>query len=384
MNTRVLIGIPCLLKGGTEYQTLHLTNALIGLGYTVEILCYFEYDDEMVKTFERAKAQVSILKWSRTKTTLDVCWGLYRYIRKAKPDILHVQYVAPGALPILAGKLAGIKHVIATVHQPYTTASHGAMAKRILLWSAKLTNYFMVVSKNAEKSWFGTSQEISEIKGSLPRHFTLYNTIPVAVLQHIGKEKSMASLFFSTYPDLQGKIVIGTVSRMRYEKGIDILLHAFAKLSEEERTLARLVLIGDGPGLEELQVLAGALGVAEQVIFWGAAEWNEAMALMALLDIVVVPSRFEGFGLTAAEAKAMGKPLIVADNFGLSELVDHAVDGLVFRNEDVEALTNCLLQYLHSPSFGQELAEKGHMHAKQMYDWLTFVKNIERVYKKLT
>jgi len=99
-NNKVIIAIPCFLRGGTEQQSLLLVKALVESGYEVEVCCYFEYDEQMVADFKAAGADVSLLKWSRDTGTIKFIRNLSALFRSKSPDIVHVQYMAPGLLPI--------------------------------------------------------------------------------------------------------------------------------------------------------------------------------------------------------------------------------------------------------------------------------------------
>ena len=61
----ILIAIPCLLRAGTEMQTLLLVRALLEFGYDVEVCCYFDWDERVVGEFEAAGAAVRLLGWTR-------------------------------------------------------------------------------------------------------------------------------------------------------------------------------------------------------------------------------------------------------------------------------------------------------------------------------
>ena len=67
LNKLVIIAIPCLLRGGTEMQTLLLSRALIESGYDVEVICYFESDESVVFEFKRISAEVILLQWPRSR-----------------------------------------------------------------------------------------------------------------------------------------------------------------------------------------------------------------------------------------------------------------------------------------------------------------------------
>ena len=91
-----------------------------------------------------------------------------------------------------------------------------------------------------------------------------------------------------------------------------------------------------GPDEKKLKDTVQTYGLISSVTFYGEAEWERAMQLMSLMDIVVVPSRFEGFGLTAAEAMAMGKPVVASDTSGLKEVVINDETGILFPVDEVQ------------------------------------------------
>ena len=102
----ILICIPCLMTGGTEIQTLNLVQALVAEGYRVVTTCYFEYSDDMVVRFQKAGSEVVCLSPTGARVNgwrgiLFLYKGLRRVLKQYKPNVAHVQYMAPGAIPIL-------------------------------------------------------------------------------------------------------------------------------------------------------------------------------------------------------------------------------------------------------------------------------------------
>ena len=194
MKRNILITIPCLLTGGTEFQTLNLVRALKSANHTVTVCCYFEFADKMVDLYTLHGAEVVLFsnkKEQRPRGFRQISFlykNLKKVVSKFKPDIAHVQYMAPGALPIFILKLLGVKKIIATVHQPYTKR-HGKLAKILVQTAAKLCSKFIVVSKNAEKSWFGSSALFNEniTLNKQPKHITIYNAVDISKIQEIAK-----------------------------------------------------------------------------------------------------------------------------------------------------------------------------------------------------
>ncbi len=111
------------------------------------------------------------------------------------------------------------------------------------------------------------------------------------------------------------------------QKGLDLLLEAFALVSDS--ITQDLVLGGDGPDRLALERQAEQLGIAERVHFIGRVPAAERFEWLAGVDLLVMPSRYETFGMVAAEALAVGTPVVAFDIPCLRALVDDRVGGRV-------------------------------------------------------
>jgi glycosyltransferase involved in cell wall biosynthesis len=335
----------------------------------------------MVSEFNTNNCEVLLLKLNRNISSLKFMKTLRNVFKKNNPELVHVQYMAPGMLPIVAARLAGVKKVLATVHQPYTR-SHGIKAKLFLRFSSMLCKHIIVVSKNAEISWFGSGIEFSEIPENkkLPKHFTIYNAIDVKRLNSIKNNVDVLKerQKLKTNKD---SLIFGMVSRLSPEKGIDIALEAFKRVIKEKYD-AHLLIVGGGNEEDKLKEMFKALKISENVTFYGETNWADAMKQMALMDVVIVPSRFEGFGLSAAEAMAMCKPVLASDVFGLKEVVIDKKTGLTFTSENVIDLTQQLLKLLNNPEMLKKLGDTGFEHATLKFSTKVFKTKINKLYTK--
>ena len=363
-------------------QTLNLVRTLVNVGHTVTTLCYFEYNLTMVGEFEAAGCKVELMKLKRSIGPWLLVRLLYHLFKNIQPDVLHVQYMSPGALPILAAKLARVKIIVATVHQPYTD-SHGKFAKVLLRVSSLLSTRFIAVSISAEISWFGNGQLYDETLpiAAQPRHFTIYNAVDVRQINEIQRKAVLQNELYQSELQL-GKLVIGVVSRLRHEKGIDVLINAFA-IAIQQFPNIHLLIIGNGPDEIKLKKRVSDLELESAITFFGETNWETAIQQMALMDIVVVPSRFEGFGLTAAEAMAMGKSVVATDVFGLSEVVADGQTGFLFPNEDVLTLSNWIIMLCKNPNLRYAMGNNGRIKAKKMFDLDAYKWKITRLYDQL-
>jgi glycosyltransferase involved in cell wall biosynthesis len=382
-DRRIVIAIPCLLRGGTEQQSLHLARALRGFADQISVCCYFEFDPSVVSEFENSGVTVHKLGLNRAMGSWRVTASLRQTFRSLRPTIVHVQYMAPGFLAVLAARLARVPKVLATVHQPATP--YGRKAKCLLRTAARMCDRFICVSQTAERSWFGSSSlyeaqktEDGRRKTEWQRHVTIPNAVDLDRIDLIGKTVDSQKLRMEL--QLDGGPIIGTVSRLRREKGVDILLDAFA-LVNKQISSARLIVVGHGPDYEMLRARSSELGTGARRVTWtGQKRWEEAIALMNLMDVVVVPSRFEGFGLTAAEAMACEKPVVASNVDGLAEVIGDNGSGVLVPPEDPQALASALLELSGSPDRRAQIGKAARTRIDRLYSMDVFRNRTLRLY----
>ncbi len=162
--------------------------------------------------------------------------------------------------------------------------------------------------------------------------------------------------------------VIVVVARMDPMKSQDLAIQATKNVD------AKLVLVGDGSftsktlgydkgsmWVNRLKTLAKQLGVEDKVVFTGHVSEEELFALYQRADVVLLPSRIEGFGLVVCEGWLYGKPVVVSAGAGVSELIIEGGNGYVFRPENVQELEDKLRLALKDEkvgSLGMETAKK--------------------------
>jgi glycosyltransferase involved in cell wall biosynthesis len=172
--------------------------------------------------------------------------------------------------------------------------------------------------------------------------------------------------FFPT-PLPEGRPVIGFAGTLDERKGIPLLMEAWTKLSAWEWTVPPLLRIaGDGPLRETLRHWQAALPRPGDVELLG---WVDDMpAFHRSLNLLVVPSRYEGFGLVAAEAMACGRPVIATRVSSLPELVVHDVTGRLVPPGDAGALIEAITDLLGNPDARERLGEAGVERTARLFD----------------
>jgi len=164
-----------------------------------------------------------------------------------------------------------------------------------------------------------------------------------------------------------GERLLFQIGRMVPEKGAGVLLEAAAAL--RQRHDLRLVLAGTGPYRADLERRAQALGIADRVNFAGYVPDSVAQALFSYADVAVVPSIYEPFGIVALEAMAAGAPLVASDVGGLSDIVEHGVNGLKAAPGDVQSLTEQIDRLLTDRNLAGRLASNAIRLVRERYSW---------------
>lgn len=371
---KVLVGIPCLMTGGTEIQTLSLVKALVEAGHEVNVVCYFEHTQLMVDRYREAGAMVTLLlpqgiRPARLGATVALLWhGFKKVVKSFRPDVAHVQYMAPGALPILILRFLGVNKIVATTHTQGDIYSVNGL--RIIRF---LTNHvltaFQCITELAERSYFGNSKLFD---GRLSRHFTIYNNIPshVSILDGQRKEKSHSN-----------EITVGVVSRLEPIKGMDLVVPAFAKAAAKSDNL-KLLIVGDGSQRELMGHQSREAGISDKVEFAGRQPQSELQNYYDRIDILLMPSRSEGFGLTAIEGMARGCVPVVSRVGGLPEVVT-ADCGLLHNPDDIDDLAKKILSITSDSSHLNHLSSASISRAS-IFSTSRYNQSIRQLYEKIS
>ncbi|HZZ82844.1 MAG TPA: glycosyltransferase family 4 protein [Gemmataceae bacterium] len=172
----------------------------------------------------------------------------------------------------------------------------------------------------------------------------------------------------STCPlDVAPKSYAVFLGRLKYRKGVDVLLQALARTPESDRI--QLVIIGDGEERAALEVLAGQLDLTERVRFLGTVTGPAKTYLLQNARFGVIPSRqWEAFGLVVLEGYASGLPMLATDMPGLADLVRPEKTGLLVPPQAPDALAAALHRLLTDDVLINRMSGNAR-HAVSEYDW---------------
>jgi len=174
-----------------------------------------------------------------------------------------------------------------------------------------------------------------------------------------------ASAYITELPRMEDLDCCGRGSDDRFEiifvgqlisrKGVDILLRVLGRIGSKNW---RLTVVGDGPLRSGYEAIARRIGVDNRTQFLGALPNRQTLDLIASSDLLVLPSRFDGWGAVVNEALMRGVPAICSDRCGASDLLMERWRGEVFPAEDTDALRVALCLWLDGGRKTPELSRR--------------------------
>ncbi len=276
-------------------------------GYQVRVL--FLGDGPLAEEMRAAGIAAEVIPWSGSVGDVAGAWRVWRELRRHSAEIVHWHH--GGTAARMMARASGA-HVVGHLHG-LAPAEDSAKALRDRFRGADA----MIACSAAVAASFAQAR---------------------AEVVYAGVEAE------ATLPAPRGQagsLRLGVVGRLIPLKNVEAAIAAVARLKSMGID-TELEIAGEGPSEAELRALAEALHVEERVRFLG---WRgDVRALLATWDVLVMPSRQEGFPMAALEAMAAGRAVVATRVGGLCELVEDGVTGRLVPLGDVGALAECLAE----------------------------------------
>lgn len=261
--------------------------------FEIYVAAVHNNEKEMIEEFEHYGCTVIELP-DRQKDIVKYFCSLSHEIKQIQPNIIHVHgSSAIMSIELLAAKISGVKIRIA--HSRNTKADREKLDKLLRPAFNRLYTDAFACGEDAGRWLFG-DRPFTVIHNGKDFHKFAYNDSL--------RQKKRVEL------NLQGKIVVGHVGRINYQKNHQYLLKVFSAFKKTFPN-AVLYLMGDGPLKGELVASVKKDKLEDSVVFAGSVD-DVADRLQAM-DIMVFPSRFEGLPNVVLEWQAEGLPCLISD-----------------------------------------------------------------------
>jgi N-acetyl-alpha-D-glucosaminyl L-malate synthase BshA len=374
------VGIVCYASvGGSGIVATELAKSLAARGHDVHVLStdppfrFGSYQPGL--TFHRVPTPAYPL-FREPQYVLALATRIVHVAREVGLDILHAHYAVPHATAAYLAKQIlsrsepeHVPRVITTLHgTDITLVGSDPSYSEIVAFSIEQSDAVTAVSENLRGLTYtqlGVRSPIAVIPNFLD--CAVHRRVDVT-----GLRERFAG------PDPATRIVVH-VSNFRPVKRIDLVMAVFDRI--RRRVPAKLLLVGDGPELNNAHRLARERGLSGLVHAVGAQE--EVTPLLSISDVFLLPSEQESFGLAGLEAMACGVPVVAARVGGLPEVIEHGVSGFLHPLEASDEMADSAIALLTDREAHARVAAAARRRVEEYYCAERIVPMYEKRYEAL-
>ncbi|MFC1595696.1 glycosyltransferase family 4 protein [Candidatus Margulisiibacteriota bacterium] len=282
--------------------------------------------------------------------SLKTLWGLVKFIRGSQAQIVHCHGFRAGLFGRVAARLASPKiKTILTVHGFHYMHYQNRLKRIVFLLLerilTRITDFVIAVSDT-------DLNNLLRLKcAKINKSIRIFNGIDVPKICSLKIDKTLKKQELGVSSD--AKYVIGTVARLRPEKGVGYFLKAIPEIIRLCPHCFFLI-VGDGEQRTEFKILVEKLGLENKVAFLGNR--SDVLEILRILDVFVFPSLWEGLPIAPMEAMAVGVPVVATDVSGNRDLIgSNGGNGLLVPTKNPEAITRAVLRLLTEDKLAEKL-----------------------------
>lgn len=357
----------CLLANAASTHTEKWAMALSERGWEVEILSFLPAELPKVKVHV-----IPRLVGDKVDVILRQAW-VRNKVAEIKPDLIHAHYATSFGL---LGALTRRHPLVISAWGsdifsfPRTSFLHRSLLKWILRHADVLCSSSDIMAQEMHR-YMGPEQAVEIIPFG----------VDTTRFSPLG-ENSAETDSYPKFGVTETPIVFGVAKGLHLVYGLDLLIEAFAQVHcHFPHTLLRIA--GDGPQRCSLEALAKKLGVTQCIEWLGQLPNANVAAFYQSVDIVVIPSRQESFGVTAVEGSACARPVIASRVGGLTEVIVEGETGLLVPSESISELGKAMERLIKDPTLRDTMGRQGRANVLRHYDWSKNVTQMELVYQRV-
>lgn len=367
-----------------KIRVLHVAEAAGGVERYLETL--FKYSKDKVENilvcsqnydyekFKRLADRVIVLKMAhdiQPSSDIKVERTLRRIIKQLKPDIVYAHSSKAGAFARIAD-LGLNNKVIYNPHGWAFNMQQSAKKKEMCKWVEKISAHFcdkIVCISDAEKE-----SALREKICKSSKLQVIYNGID---LEEIEKTTPMSRDQLGIPKDA---FVVGMVGRLSKQKAPDIFVKA-AKLIKEKIPNAFFLMVGDGELRDHVEDLINQYDLNSSFLITG---WvNNPTAYMKIMNVGMLLSRWEGFGLVLPEYMACGVPIVATNVDAIPNVAKNGVNGMLVDKDDYHKAADAVDRLFKQPDLTSSLVKTADNIVKTKFDGKRVAQNTELLYKEL-
>lgn len=359
--------------GGAERQMLLLAQNLQKEKYIPSLICSnYESLEPMMEAWKNSGFDVYKLNVMHKHDPRHY-FQMGKLLKTKKPDLLHIHLWNPGSCRYAFLAATEDLPIVTTEHDPFPLKG---MKKMLKIKYLEKTSETITVSDSNKQLM------ISEYPEFEPDITTVHNGIDLDYFEksilHMTSQEKNKIRHHILKADQKDRIIL-CIAALHPRKGLDYLLEAMPDVLEKFPD-AKLAIVGEGPQKKDLQKIITRLKIDHRVMLLGYQE--DIPKLLKCVEIFVLPSITEAFGLVLLEAMAAQLPILSTKTGGIPEIIQHMKSGLLVEPGKTQELTDGLNELLRNSALSQKIAFVGLHHVKE-FSARSMAEKTQAVYDKV-
>ena len=356
--------------GGVPVSIEPLAKHLASSKYEKILVCSYAYEEARFAPYFDVIEKVGMERSISASKILKPAWATRKLIKKYKPDVVYCNSSIAGAV----GRLAAIGCGAKVLYNAHSWAFNMRISNKKKLFYRWIEKFFAVFTdkiicvSNFEKKSALDNQICSEKKLEV-----ILNGIDIAeVEQKIANSKlSRASLNIP-----EDAYIVGTVGRISEQKAPDVFVKAARKIKDAIPE-AFFIIVGDGPDQAEIEKMISGLGLKDPFLITG---WvNNPIDYLALFDVAVLCSRWEGLPLVVPEYFAAKKPVVCSRIDAVDDMIEDGVNGFVVDVDDESDIVRSVVFLKNNSEKTENLVEQEWKAVERKFDIKSAISCFERL-----
>lgn len=345
--------------GGVPVYIEELVKHLDKTKFECVLVCSYAYEEDRFAPYFSAIEKVGMERSISVSKILKPAWETRKLIKRYKPDVVYCNSSIAGAV----GRLAAIGCGAKVLYNAHSWAFNMRISNKKKLFYRLIEKFFayftdtIICVSNYEKT------------SALQNHICKPDKLQV-ILNGVDIEKieqriadSKLTRFSLNIPE--NAYVVGMVGRISEQKAPDVFVKAARKVKDSVPN-AFFIIVGDGPDQEEIEKMIFDLGLKDSFLITG---WTkQSIEYLALFDVAVLCSRWEGLPLVVPEYFAAKKPVICTRIDAVDDMIEDGVNGMIVDIDDVDGLALAIANIFGDQEKCRLVAQKAKSIVKERFD----------------
>jgi len=359
--------------GVAEYLYLLLAN--MNTQKYDNILILSEEYKPQINRFEKIASKIYFVPMTREisiKQDMNAIIKIHKIIKKLKPDIIYMHSSKAGGIGRIATLFNRKIKIIYNAHGWYFNAKISEKKRKMYALIERMLAIKTDIIINISKSEYE-----SAIKNKIAKPSKMCIIENGIDLKKFSDTEKCRKEIREKYDIKDDEIVIGVVGRIAEQKDPMTFIKA-AKIVHNKIPNTKFMYIGAGNLEEDVKNFAKENNLEKDVMITG---WvNNSEKYIPALDIAVLPSKWEGFGLVILEYMACKKPIIASNLGGISDIMNCSENGFLIESEDYQELSDDIIQYIENENLIRKVTKYNEEYVKKNYSIEIEVQKIEKIF----